>query len=575
MILQNEPIKFNYKDLFKKISLKFIGSYKMDICLLIVIQEHLNYATVLDSNIAQKSIKTDFGPIDLTDARQTINFMRAEKKVIITEDENKLFKSPEYNPLIMGMAQEMYIPIFSQNNQDDVIGCFYLGCKKNNKTFGGLYNNEDFTNGLSVINCLFHSLYSSYKMKKEFFIYVNTVCEFYKNHCQRINHPFNVAYWSLLIAKQLNLEEEYLFELYIAAILHDIGILLVPQHIVNKVGKLSDHEYNLLKQHTVYGYNLIKDLKYSIGIDNLDDIIRHHHERYDGNGYPDGLKAEEIPLLSRIIAVADATDAMLSDRIFRLSLPLEKVVEELSNNKEKQFDPDIADIMIQILVKQNEDIKSIIGPVTWGSLVITTKNNCFNYQGNIIKKAFGYEFFSDEIDLKHSKKFKINEITDCSLIIERSGKFYEYSVLPGKTGINNMFIKDIQYKPSSQYFSMYWNLAGEIKENDVSISDIAIKKIGGNLITFYSITQTELKTRQIYTLKIQFEDGEIIHIPGENIRTYESGSNIFYDFEFNNLNESIRDRIFKQIYKKQTEIRQLMWKASYYAVANNLKLRAK
>jgi len=569
MLLQNRSINLGNKDIFDKISSNLVYNCNIDVCLLILIQDY--YASILDSYSTPKFKSMGADPIESSDQKQIINLMREKKRLIIARDDDMLFDNIEYEHLITGISQEMYIPIFSQTNGDKIIGCFYLGCRKMNNAFDALLQNEYFNSDLSVISYVLNCIYNNCLIKKDFFSYMNMACEFYKNHSCRINHPFNVAYWCILIAKQIKLDEKYYFELYIAAILHDIGMLLVPQNIVNKSGKLSDNEFSILKQHTVFGFNMIKNLKDHIGLNDLDDIIRHHHERFDGTGYPDGLKAEDIPLLSRIIAVADATDAMFSDRVFQSSLPQEKVIEELSKNKGKQFDPYLAGIMINILIGHDEDIKSIIGPITWVSLIITTKSNCYNYQGNMINNDIGYEFYCDEVDFKDFIGEKSNEIIDCSLIVEKNNRFYEYNVLLGKVDTGCIFIKDIQYKPSNQYYSMYWNLTGEVQDNNLHISDAAIKKIGGNLITFCCIEQTPLNMKQIYTLKVLFENGEAIYVPGKNIRKYQSGNDTFYDFEFNNLNETIRDRIFKQLFNRQTEIRQFMLKASYYSVANNPK----
>jgi HD-GYP domain-containing protein (c-di-GMP phosphodiesterase class II) len=106
-----------------------------------------------------------------------------------------------------------------------------------------------------------------------------------------------------LIAKQIDLSETDCFKLNIAAILHDVGILLVPQQIVIKPGKLNEDENKIIKKHPIYGYNLTRDLDYGVpDLNNVDDIIRHHHERYDGTGYPDGLKGDRrtVTCLGRV-----------------------------------------------------------------------------------------------------------------------------------------------------------------------------------------------------------------------------------------------------------------------------------
>ena len=133
--------------------------------------------------------------------------------------------------------------------------------------------------------------------------------------------------------------------------LHDIGKIGIPDDIINKTTKLSDDEYATIKTHPVIGSEILKNMS------ELPDIMvgaRWHHERYDGKGYPDGLAGEEIPLVARIIGVADAYDAMSSTRSYRGVLPQEVIRSEMQKCAGSQFDPEIAEIMIKIIDEDTE-----------------------------------------------------------------------------------------------------------------------------------------------------------------------------------------------------------------------------
>jgi putative two-component system response regulator len=135
------------------------------------------------------------------------------------------------------------------------------------------------------------------------------------------------------------------------ALLHDIGKIGVPDTIINKRDRLTDEEYEAIRQHPSIGSDILKT------IEQIPDVMigaRWHHERYDGKGYPDGLKGTDIPESARIIGVADAYDAMTSKRSYRDILPQEVVRAELENGKGKQFDPLFAEIMIQMI---DDDIR--------------------------------------------------------------------------------------------------------------------------------------------------------------------------------------------------------------------------
>ena len=161
-------------------------------------------------------------------------------------------------------------------------------------------------------------------------------------------HSMRVAKYSRMIAESLGLSDEEADEVTNMAMLHDIGKIGVPDDIINKNSKLTQEEYAIVKGHPVTGYEILSEMPELAGIG---IGARWHHERYDGEGYPDGLKGEEIPLQARIIGVADAYDAMTSNRSYRSYMSQETVIRELEEGRGTQFDPEIAEIMLDIVRK--------------------------------------------------------------------------------------------------------------------------------------------------------------------------------------------------------------------------------
>ncbi|MCM1107192.1 MAG: diguanylate cyclase [Blautia sp.] len=153
-------------------------------------------------------------------------------------------------------------------------------------------------------------------------------------------HSIRVSEYSALLAKTLGWNQEAIQNLKYVALLHDIGKISVPDSILNKPDKLTDTEYEIIKSHTIVGGDILKDITM---IKDVADGAKHHHERYDGHGYPDGLAGEEIPLIARIICIADAYDAMNSKRVYRRPLPESAIREELVRGRGSQFDPFLLD----------------------------------------------------------------------------------------------------------------------------------------------------------------------------------------------------------------------------------------
>ncbi|BFH70961.1 MAG: HD-GYP domain-containing protein [Paenibacillus dendritiformis] len=170
-------------------------------------------------------------------------------------------------------------------------------------------------------------------------------------------HSENVAYYAVCIATEMGLKRKLCGHIYIGGLLHDIGKIGVPESILNKPSKLTMEEYEVIKRHPVIGYEMVKHIS-CFQKNGVLDMILFHHERYDGTGYPHGLRGSEIPLAARIMAVADSFDAMTSRRIYRPEADIRCALEEIRKHKGTQFDPGIADIFIQIVEREGERILS-------------------------------------------------------------------------------------------------------------------------------------------------------------------------------------------------------------------------
>ena len=159
-------------------------------------------------------------------------------------------------------------------------------------------------------------------------------------------HSKRVATYTRLIAKEMGYDGEELDRIYYVALLHDCGKIGVPDNILGKPGKLTDEEFEIIKSHTVRGGEILSSFK---SLENAGEGALYHHERYDGRGYPEGRAGEDIPLIARMICVADSFDAMNTNRVYRNRLPKERIISEIETNKGRQFDPRIADIMLDLL----------------------------------------------------------------------------------------------------------------------------------------------------------------------------------------------------------------------------------
>lgn len=177
---------------------------------------------------------------------------------------------------------------------------------------------------------------------------ISKLLELYDHYTS--GHSESVATLAQHIAKEMKLENRSIKDAYWSGMVHDIGKVLISKDILNKKGSLSKKEYDDIKKHPIYAYKTLKD---SSTLENIADYVLYHHERWDGKGYPKGLKNNEIPLISQILNVADSWNAMRSKRSYRRPLTKKEALEEIKSNKGKQFSPDIVDVFLEII--KNKD----------------------------------------------------------------------------------------------------------------------------------------------------------------------------------------------------------------------------
>ncbi|ABO51231.1 metal dependent phosphohydrolase [Desulforamulus reducens MI-1] len=163
------------------------------------------------------------------------------------------------------------------------------------------------------------------------------------------NHSKNVARTAVALARGLKLSEAEIQNIEYGALLHDIGKIGIPEVILNKEGKLDLEEYEKIKTHPDIGVKILQPVDF---LQSISGMIHYHHERYDGNGYPKGLRGEEIPFEARIVSVADAWDAMISDRSYRKGMPPELALQELQNHAGGQFDSYMVKVFTNLMRKE-------------------------------------------------------------------------------------------------------------------------------------------------------------------------------------------------------------------------------
>src|SRR5258705_3374600 len=171
-------------------------------------------------------------------------------------------------------------------------------------------------------------------------------------------HSTRLAEWALRVARKLDVPEKCLYQGEVAALLHDVGKIGVPDSILQKAGKLTAEERAIINRHPEYSWSILRLFS---GLEEASLYALHHHESVDGSGYPAGLKGHSIPLASRIVSVIDAYDAMVSNRCYRKGLPHEEAIRRLLASSGSQFDSDVVQTFIPIAEQAGDEVYAAAG----------------------------------------------------------------------------------------------------------------------------------------------------------------------------------------------------------------------
>ena len=330
------------KDILKmilKFSVKISGANRGSVMLL---DEKKNIFSIKAAyNLSEKMIRE----ITFTKDENTIGWVVKNKKPLYIRNLEKDKRFSKKEAINYKIIQLLMVPIIIDGEVKGVINLDNIGKIRFSRDIINLLRSFSEQAAVALHNA---QLYQ--KIQDSYFEIVKALAQAIEAKDPYTHgHSARVMEYSLQIAQKLNLSEEEIKSLKYAAILHDIGKIGVRGYILNNPNGLTIEEYEEVKKHPAIGENIIQPIEL---LQPIRPLIRHHHEWYNGKGYPDGLSGENIPLGARILTVADAYDAMRSDRPYRKALSEEKAIQELKDGSGRQFDPQIVEVFLEIL-KQN------------------------------------------------------------------------------------------------------------------------------------------------------------------------------------------------------------------------------
>lgn len=377
-------------------------------------------------------------------------------------------------------------------------------------------------------------------------------------------HMSNVAHWAINLSVNLNITERDQTILYISALLHDIGKLFIRDSIINKPDRLDDLEFEEIKKHPAKGAEIVKSLFYGMqGLDEVEYIIKCHHENYDGSGYPNQLKGEDIPYLSRVLKVSDAVDAMLSRRAYKEAEDIPKIVTELTKYSGIQFDPHIASTMIELLntFSTNNKNDSIANTnfIAHASLSFYYEDDktIESFNGNLIVHDKKGHFIVHDSTIESD--YMIQQVHKATISFFSLNDFIEYKVNVDGSLSNKFFINDFTYIPTDKLFSMIWSGHVDIfYGQNLKTARCNIVKLGGNSLVIeidealaHEIISDRLCIRQVL-LDENLEEIHVKFLVQVNcIKYYQIHEKYIFILKYLDIMPSDRDKLLKMLFKKQ------------------------
>lgn len=381
-------------------------------------------------------------------------------------------------------------------------------------------------------------------------------------------HLSGVANLALKIANEMELSLTSSRQLYIAALLHDVGKSYIPSEIINKKTKLENWEYEEIKKNPVYGYKIAKALVRGMpSLKNIPNYILHHAERFDGNGYPDRLYGNDIPFASQVVCICDAVDSMMSRKPYGYMKSLEQVLFELQRNSGKQFSPDLVKIMIKILTNKESNAQLNISDVNFIPYVALNiyyenTNSVRNLEGVVILDEKENKFIAhktnvlEDIHLFNIKKSKLNFF--------QQGKNIEYNINLLKVSDNTVFFDKMEFLPDDSFFSIYWNIDAKAYFNQMDY-ELSVVRVGAESLSakcklddpLFLFLKNKISTPGI--IEIRFEVEPLIEDMQLECTFFEYSifeGEVLMKFDYKEISARKKDELFRILFKKQIKEKQ-------------------
>jgi HD-GYP domain-containing protein (c-di-GMP phosphodiesterase class II) len=492
-----------------------------------------------------------------------ILLLSSQRDTVVFDKDKTLYGNVFYHKLNKQLMREIFVPVFDYNSE--VVGFIYLAKKD-----GGPVDlsHQKYLNKMNQLIHLIEKNIFSFKINESLFDTVLLMCEIINaKEPYLIGNLYAICHWAVKIAKYLNLPAKDIQKLQLVTLMHDLGKIYIDDRILNKKGKLTSQEYEIMKTRVIHSYEIALKLAQLYELEDIPQIILSYQERIDGNGYPNGIMGQDIPVLSKILLVAKALVSMLTNKQYRNAKPIDEIINEFKIYSNTQFDADVAEAAILLLIYEKDEYNDCFeGIGNYVTMNITLKSHdpeVITMWGNIRKTGNSYVFSS----VGRIPDFKIIQVAGCDIYLNINERIYHFKPVLQNITFNKILISDIEIQNEDKSVSIKWFLEGNFIPRTRSPFKIFINLFGGDFLDFYVFDAEVPEPITNGIIQISLSDGKDTNLPGVIVFRQQLEDKVFYRFKYANVSNSVSREVFSSIFRKQLEIRNLIKDTNYFKTA--------
>lgn len=482
---------------------------------------------------------------------KVINLLRVTRNTQVFTDPLTTIGQVAYKKINMRFAAEAFVPLFAGSSE--LSGFIYMAKQSGE---AALARSEAYVGSMRLLVLILERELYERDIQDKLNKTVLMLCEIINaKEPMMLSNSYQVMLWSVRIARQLQLPEEEIQKLQLAALMHNLGKIYIDERWLGDDGEDALVNQEISRQRTERSYELALRLGQIYELGDIPEIIRRFQERVDGAGYPGGLSGEEIPLLSRILCVAKAITAMFSVKLNRKARTLEEIVQEIKTNAGAQFDPQVASAALALLIdKRYENADFFAGIGNYATLSITLhgqSGNTIQMFGRVRRISSLHVFYP----LEKTPTVESNMISSCALYMDINDRILQFDVEIRQFLADRILLNRVEPRRTEDMFSVLWYMEGTLITNEKAVHNIYISILGGDYMDFYIISDKSPAAFTSGIVKVALKENSDTFLPGIIVFRQPMNNKTFYRFKYTNVSEADRQAVFSAMFRKQLEMR--------------------